>query len=103
MEKILLIGKQLTSIPPELAIKDAQYFAASDLNTVQQIFEKNNNAIGIVIMGAGIELEKRLEIVSYVFMNSNTTTVHMKDRETGPEGFVPFINRVLSGLLGNRQ
>ena len=54
-------------------------------------------------MGAGIELEKRLEIVSYVFTNSNTTTVHMKDPETGPEGFVPFINRVLSGLLGNKQ
>ena len=54
-------------------------------------------------MGAGIELEKRLEIARYIFTNSNTTTVHMKDRETGPEGFVPFINRVLSGLLGNTQ
>ena len=102
MEKILLIGKQLTGIPPQLAIKNAEYFAAPDLNTVQQVFEKNNNAISIVIMGAGIELEKRLEIVKYVFTNSNTTTVHMKDWETGPEGFVPFINRVLSGLLGNK-
>ena len=102
MKKILLVGKQLTSIPPQLAIKDARYFAAPDLNTVQQVFEKNNNAIGIVIMGAGIELEKRLEIARYVFTKSNTTTVHMKDWETGPEGFVPFINRVLSGLLGNK-
>jgi len=41
--------------------------------------------------------------VRYVFTTSNTTTVHMKDWETGPEGFVPFINSVLSGLLLNKQ
>ena len=103
MKKILLVGKQLTSVPSQLTIKDAQYFAAPDLKTAQLVFEKNNNAIDIVIMGAGIELEKRLEIVRYVFTTSNTTTVHMKDWETGPEGFVPFINRVLSGLLSNKQ
>jgi hypothetical protein len=105
MKKILLVGKQLTSVPPldELNIKDVQYFAAPDLKTTQQIFEKNSNSIDIVIMGAGIELEKRLEVVRYVFNSSNTTSVHMKDWETGPEGFVPFINRVLSGLLGDKQ
>lgn len=103
MKKILLIGKQLTSVPADLTIKDVEYFAAYDLKTTRQVFARNNNAIDIVIMGAGIELEKRLEIVKYIFTTSNTTTVHMKDRETGPQGFVPFINRVLSGLLVNRQ
>ena len=101
MKRILLVGKQLTSIPPlgQLNIKNVQYFAAHNLKTVQQIFKENNNAIDTVIMGAGIELEKRLDVVRYVFTTSNTTTVHMKDWETGPEGFVPFINKVLSGLL----
>ena len=105
MKKILLVGKSFTAVPPldQLIIKDAQYFAAPGLTEVQQVFEKNNNAIEIVIMGAGIELGKRLEVVRYVFTTSNTTTVHMKDRETGPEGFVPFINRVLSGLLRENQ
>ena len=103
MSKILLVGKQLTSVPPRLNIKDVEYFAAPDLKTVQKIFEKNNNAIDTVIMGAGIELEKRLEVARYVFNTSNTTSVHMKDWETGPEGFVPFINRVLSGLLSDKQ
>src|SRR6201989_3016655 len=103
MKKILLVGKQLTSVPPlgQQNIKDVQYFAAPDLKTVQHIFKENNNAIDIVIMGAGIELEKRLEVVKYVFNASNTTTVHMKDWETGPEGFVPFINRVLASLPGD--
>jgi hypothetical protein len=105
MKKILLVGKSLTSVPAmdQLTIKNAQYFAAPSLIVVQQVFEENNNAIDTVIMGAGIELEKRLEIVRYVFNTSNTTTVHMKDWETGPEGFVPFINRVLSGLLRDSQ
>src|SRR4030095_3851186 len=103
MKRILLVGKQLTSVPPlnQLTTKDVQYFAAPDLKTAQQVFEKNN--IDIVIMGAGIELEKRLEVVRYVFNTSNTTSVHMKDWETGPEGFVPFINRVLAGLLGDEE
>ena len=101
MKKILLIGKLLTNIPSpdQLTIKDVEYFAAPGLSEVRQVFEKNNNAIDIVIMGAGIELEKRLEIVRYVFNTSNITTVHMKDWATGPEGFVPFINNVLTGLL----
>ena len=105
MKKILLVGKSLTTVPPldQLAIKDAEYFAAPGILAVQQVFEKNNNVIDIVIMGAGIELEKRLDVVRYVFSTSNTTTVHMKDWETGPEGFVPFINKVLLGLLRDKQ
>jgi hypothetical protein len=101
MKKILLVGKSLTNVPPAdlLAIKNAEYFAAPGLSEVQQVFDKNNNSIDIVIMGAGIELEKRLEIVRHVFNTSNITTVHMKDRATGPEGFVPFINNVLTGLV----
>src|ERR1043166_6285895 len=104
MKKILLVGKQLTSVPSpdQLIKKDAQYLAAADLKMVQQVFQKNNS-IHIVIMGAGIELEKRLEVVRYVFNTSYTTTLHMKDRETGPQGFIPFINRVLTGLLSGKQ
>ena len=103
MKKILLVGKQLTEVPSGLSMKDVQYFAAPDLKTAQKVFEENNNAIDIVIMGAGIELGKRLEVARYVFNTSNTTTVHMKDWETGPQGFVPFINSVLSGLLRGNQ
>lgn len=103
MKKILLVGKELTEVPSGLNIKDVQYFAAPDLKTAQQVFQENNNAIDIVIMGAGIELGKRLEVARYVFNTSNTTTVHMKDWETGPQGFVPFINSVLSGLLRGNQ
>lgn len=100
MNNILLIGKLLTSIPsPEnLVKKNAHYFVAHDMATVQEVF-KHNKVIDIVIMGAGIELEKRLDIVRYIFSASNTVSVHMKDYATGPDGFVPFINNVLMGMM----
>jgi len=101
MKKVLLIGKMLTNVPSgdKIAVKDVELFAAASLTDVEKVFANNNNAIDIVIMGAGIDLEARLEIVRYIFNTSNTTTVHMKDWATGPEGFLPFINHVLNGLL----
>src|SRR6516164_1035780 len=103
MKKVLLIGRQLVKVPQadQLIIKNIEYFAADSLANAQKIFEQNNNTIDIVIMGAGIELEKRLEIVKYIFNTSNSTSVHMKDWITGPEGFMPFINHVLTGLQHN--
>ena len=102
IKKILLVGRLLTKIPTadEVPVKDFELFVASDLDEARSVFEQNSNQIDIVIMGAGIELEKRLEIVRYVFNTSNITSVHMKDWESGPEGFIPFINKVLNGLLG---
>ena len=51
-----------------------------------------------VIMGAGIDLEDRLQIIREIFQASDTTSVHMKDRASGPQGFLPFIRAVLRGL-----
>ncbi len=51
-----------------------------------------------VIMGAGMDLETRLEIVQEVFRSSDRTTVHMKDAVSGPQGFLPFVRSVLRGL-----
>lgn len=102
IKKILLVGRLLTKIPAadEVPLKDIELFVASTLDETRSVFEQNNNQIDIVIMGAGIELEKRLEIVRYVFNTSNITSVHMKDWESGPGGFIPFINKVLNGLSG---
>ncbi|QEC66892.1 hypothetical protein FRZ67_06125 [Panacibacter ginsenosidivorans] len=104
MKNILLIGKLLVNIPsPEkLVKKDVHYFVAHDIATVQEVF-KHNKVIDTVIMGAGIELEKRLDIVRYIFSTSDTVTIHMKDYATGPEGFVPFINNVLAGMIQDEE
>ncbi|WP_369241686.1 hypothetical protein AB5J56_43225 [Streptomyces sp. R21] len=55
-----------------------------------------------VIMGAGLDLDTRLEIIREIFQSSDTTTVHMKDDASGPEGFQPFIRAVLSGLASRQ-
>jgi hypothetical protein len=101
IKKILLVGLRLTSLPTkdEVSFNNIELSVASSLEEVQSAFEKNNNQIDIVISGGGIELEKRLEIVRYIFSTSNATSVHMKDIDSGPQGFVPFINKVLKGLL----
>ena len=91
MKKISLVGKLLTDVPAGvLTIQGAEYFAAPGLSEVQQIFEKNNSAIHIVIMGAGIELEKRLEIAKYVFKQEryNNSTYERLGNRSG--GFCPF-------------
>src|SRR6478735_2132639 len=101
MKKILIVGLLKNNIPAvtEIGGKNVELFSATNLEEVKSAFAKSNNHIDIVITGAGIDLEARLEIVRYVFTTSNETSVHMKDRATGPEGFLPFIKDVVRGLL----
>ena len=40
----------------------------------------------MVIVGAGIDLEARLETVRHIFTVSNSTTMHMKGFDSGPQG-----------------
>jgi len=102
MKKVIIIGKLLINIPKvsELTVKNVELFAATNLEEVKNVFDNNSNQIDLAITGAGIDLEQRLEIVKYIFTTSNTTSVHMKDRASGPEGYLSFINNVLEGLLG---
>jgi hypothetical protein len=39
-----------------------------------------------------------LEIAREVFETSDWTTVHIKDRASGPEGFLPFVRSIIRGL-----
>ena len=49
-------------------------------------------------MGAGLDLEPRIEIIRYVYQTSTSTAVYLKDQDSGPQGMVPFLKNVLSGL-----
>jgi hypothetical protein len=50
-------------------------------------------------MGAGLDLEVRLQIVQHIFTSSNSTSVHMKDRASGQKRMLPFVNGILEGLV----
>lgn len=98
-KKVLLLGRTgfvLDEVQRQLQMPDVQFFAGTGIEAVRSVFAKEN--IDHVIMGAGLDLDIRLEIVREVFQLSDTTTVHMKDRAAGPEGMLPFVRSVLSGL-----
>lgn len=75
---------------------DVDVLTGTSVEDVSAAFAEHE--IDTVIMGAGISLEMRLEIVRHTFEVSETTTVHMKDRASGRSGMMPFVNAVLRGL-----
>lgn len=96
---VLLLGRTafaLENVQKHLSMPDVTLFSGTTLEDVQKVF--GERAIDIVIMGAGLGLEERLQIVRHVFSVSNSTTVHMKDRNSGREGMLPFVKGLLQGL-----
>lgn len=98
-KKLLLIGR--TGVVLENARKyvedpDTELYSATDIDDVRSVFAQSN--IDHVFMGAGIELEQRLDIVREVFTTSQTTSIHLKDATSGPQGFLTFVRSVLVGF-----
>ena len=100
MKKCLLLGRKgiiVDDVKDKLDATDISLFGGTSLQDVKDAF--NRQDINIVIMGAGIDINDRLDIISYIFETSNSTTVHMKDWDSGPAGMLPFVNGVLNGLF----
>ena len=98
-KNILLLGRTgvvIDDVQHQLDIADIQLFGGTGIEDVRAAFTRAD--IDHVIMGAGIDLETRLQIVREIFQLSDTTTVHMKDHASGPQGFLPFVRSVLRGL-----
>jgi hypothetical protein len=96
---VLLVGKLgivVEDAKRQLQVQDISLLVATNLEEVGSALQ--SATIQHVIMGAGLDLSKRLEIVRTVFEMSQSTTVHMKDFASGPEGFLPFVRAVLRGL-----
>jgi hypothetical protein len=101
MKAVLLVGRTMDVIDGarrQLAPDGVTYYAATTLDEVRAVMRETS--IDHVITGAGIDLDTRLEIIRAVFETSDTTTVHMKDRASGPATFIPFAQGVLAGLGG---
>ena len=98
-KRVLLLGRLgvvVEDVQQQLRMPHVELFAATGLDEVRAALARAD--IDHVIMGAGLDLEVRLEIVREIFLASDTTTVHMKDVASGPDGFLPFVLSVLSGL-----
>ena len=70
--------------------------SGTSLDDVRQVMSTKD--IDAVVMGAGIPLQIRQEIVEHVFEFSKSTSLHMKDWNSGPKGMLPFVALVLDGL-----
>jgi DNA-binding response OmpR family regulator len=93
---VLLVGRKaivLDDVREGLAVQDVTLFSATTLDDVRKVLDEH--AIDMVIMGAGIDLDTRLQIVRHIFEASSSTTVHLKDRDSGPQGFLPFVKGLL--------
>jgi len=100
-KNVLLLGRKpfvLDDVRRNLTVRDVNLFSGTTLDDVKDAFERD--VIDMVIMGAGLDLEVRLAIVRHVFTISTATTVHMKDRDSGQPGMMPFVDRILRGLTG---
>ncbi len=91
-----LTGVVIEEAQQQLDMPHLQLFGGTGVDDVRSTFTQTG--IDHVIMGAGFDLETRLEIVREVFQSSDRTTVHMKDRVSGKQTFLPFARSVLRGL-----
>jgi len=97
--KVLLLGLRGVVVEEARAhidLADVEIFGGGSLDDMRAIFA--TTPVDHVILGGGLPLEIRLAIVREVFTLSSATTVHMKDIDSGPEGFFPFVSAVIRGL-----
>jgi hypothetical protein len=99
-QKFLLLGvldSILADAQQQVERPGLEFFRGSSLEEVRATLARTD--IDHVIMGGGLALETRLEMVREILQSSETTSVHMKDHASGSQGFLPFIRSVLRGLL----
>src|SRR5258708_18899067 len=98
-QKILLLGvldSILADVQQQVAHPDFEFFRGTSLEDVRATLARTN--IDHVIMGGGIPLETRLEMVREIFQSSDTANVHMKSHIPRSDGFLPLVRSVLRGL-----
>lgn len=100
-KKILLLGfsdSVLADAQQQLARPDLEVYLGKSVEDVRSWFSQA--PIDHVFIGGKLAAETHLSIAWEVLQASNTATVHLQDR-LGPEGFLPFVQAVLRGLVSN--
>jgi ribosomal protein S12 methylthiotransferase accessory factor YcaO len=96
---VLLLGRKPfdeSEVRQSLSDLDVTVRTGTTMDDVGAAFDAGS--VDVVIMGAGLGLDIRLAIVRAVFEASTSTSVHMKDRDSGQAGMLTFVRGVLRGL-----
>ncbi len=97
-KRAFLIGRTqsvIDDVIKQLDTPEIQLIGGTGITDLQSAFDQAQ--IDHVIIGGGLDLDTRLEIVREVFQHSNATFVHMNS-PSGPESFLPFVRSVLNGF-----
>jgi hypothetical protein len=98
-KRVLLLGvlaSVLDEARRQLDMPDVEFLGGNDVAAVRSALAQAD--LDHVIMGGGLELDTRVQVIQEVFQSTDRATVHMKDQMSGPEGFLPFVRSVLDGL-----
>lgn len=97
---VLIVGRLLDVVDHTCARVQREgvvIYPATTLDEVRAMLALK--PIDVMIVGAGIELSERLAIARAAFEQSESITVHLKDKASGPAGFAPFVEHLLSSRL----
>ncbi len=98
-KKILLLGfsdSVLTNAQQQFTRPGLEVFLGKSVKDVRS--RLSQTTIDHVFIGGKLAVETHLEIAWEVLQANDATTVHVQDR-LGPEGFLPFVQAVLRGLV----
>jgi len=94
---VLIVGRLFDIVDEtcsRVQSRDVVLHGATNLDEVRAVLSLE--PIDVMVVGAAIELAERLAITRAAFELSDHITVHMKDRASGPPGFVPFVEGVIA-------
>jgi len=98
---VLLIGRLpavIGNVARQLDHLPIEWLGAHDHAEVVRQLE-NEPRISCVIMGAGLEDAIRGDLIGIIASLRPDVCIHLKDRASGPDGLVPFVQRVVQQEL----
>ena len=101
-KKILLLGfsdSVLADAQQQLVRPGLEVFRGKSVEDVRSWLSQAT--VDHVFIGGKLAVETHLEIAWEVLRASDATTVHVQDR-LGPQGFPPFVQAVLRGLVPDK-
>jgi len=98
---VLLIGRLpavIGNVARQLDHLPIEWLGAHDHPEVVRQLE-NEPRISCVIMGAGLDDAIRGDLIGIIAALRPDVCIHLKDRASGPDGLVPFVERVVQQEL----
>ena len=105
MKPVVLLVGRLPGIASrmESALRDTpvEWLGAHTRDEVARQLEAEP-AIRCVVIGGTLDDELRGELVGVIARRRPDITIHLKDRESGPEGMPEFVRRVVEAMVLDR-